>query len=122
MRYEDVTPTMRRLLGYFMCLRNMGFPSENLYCQVAKSGLAPGNPLSAFLVVRENGREFACECGPVPSEEEAHEQWLYLAMHAQEELDQKDADRIYKECDAVRGAASFTLALMGKGLWPRQQS
>lgn len=95
MTYAEISPTMRAFLGVFEGLRKMGFRSDDIYCQSARS-VELGGALAAYCTLRTQGKEFSVFAGPVESEAAMAAEYRAVAQavlsHA---VPQADLDRIW---------------------------
>ena len=115
MRYEDISPSMRTFIGSYEMMRRLGFPADNLYCQIARSARRNG-VLSHFLMLRTTGKDFTIECGPVTSETPDEEYTIVLERIRNHELSDNDYFRIFQECDAYRDTYGLIESLRSRGI------
>jgi hypothetical protein len=118
MKYDEITPTMRRWLGGREAFRKMGFSADDLYCTTARSARFNGR-LSAFVELQAQGKTFLLECGEIESEQAFADEYQRVCAAANSgELSQDDADRIWRESEPYQDKLGFTLAVVGKGFVP----
>jgi hypothetical protein len=111
--YDELSPILRAYTGTFVVLRNLGFPSSDIFIMTANSA-QHGGVLSAFASLRTQKREFNIELGPIDSSE----QDLLAAYRklAEEPPPAADLDRMMLECEAWRRKIDLILALRGSGI------
>ena len=128
MKYDEISVPMRRFLGTFEALRKLGFPSDDIYCEIARSARNRGL-LSCFCKLRACGKEFSVECGPISSADVtdvtdvaadvfSHEWSRVCEAIAANAIPQADLDRIWQESEAHQNAVEFSMALLAKGIRP----
>jgi hypothetical protein len=114
-RYEDISPTMRRWVGGREAFRKMGFSADDLYCLVSKSARF-GGVLSAFVHLQAQGKQFDLECGPVASEEAFSAEYKRVAEAINSgSIPSADLDRIWQESEPYQDKVGFATAVTMKG-------
>jgi hypothetical protein len=101
---------MRRFIGAFEAYRRLGFKADDIFFLVSES--ARFGVLSAFCLLKTQGKEFATECGPVESQEKAAAEYAALAM---DKLPEADLERLWDESEPRQNATLFVLAIVDKG-------
>ena len=115
MTYEEISPTVRAIVGGWEAFRKLGFRSCDIYLMVGKS-FQLGGKLAAFVALRTQGKEFNLEVGPVASVAEAHAEYeVVAAAISAGHVAQADLDRMWQESECHQRAADFVLAVHGKG-------
>lgn len=119
LKYNDISPALRRFIGAHEAYRKAGFPADDIYCEVARS-LRGGDVLSCFALLRTEGREFRIECGAIEDESAFREEHRRTteAVGAGE-VDQETLNRIWQESEVYQNPGEFVSALVRKGIVPK---
>lgn len=118
MKYEDISPLMRKYLASFWALRQLGFKAEEIFCQIAKDGR--NGKLSLFASLLTQGKTFNIIVGPLSEGEDGipKVQAEYDRMSdviRRKEISESEMNRVYQDSDIVKDPASFILALIENG-------
>lgn len=111
--------TMRRALGeawaVFEALRRLGFSSDDIFFQVG--GEVSRGMYQICIVLRAQNREFtAIPCAVQGDPEEIEQQWLQFAQAVVNgTVAETELSAIWKNSQALLGAASLCAALLRKG-------
>jgi hypothetical protein len=119
-KYKDIHPTLRTVLGAHEGFRKLDFPAETIFLQTGRSALR-GGVLSCFAVLRTQLKEFSIECGDVPKGDESaflRDYQRTVAAVRCGAFPQEDLDRIWQESDCHTRALAFAVALVNKGFVP----
>lgn len=114
MKYDDISPVMRRFLGNREGFRKAGFSADDLYLLLAPSAMYFGE-MACFCVLRTQGKEFSVICGLVEDQAAFEREYLDVCKR-QSEISQEVADRIWEESEVCAKKAEFLLALRSKGI------
>lgn len=118
MKYDDISPTMRRFIGGREAFRKLGFAPDDLYCVVERS-VNLGGALGCFVQLRSRGRVFHLEVGPVVEPKAFGAEYIRVANAVNSgEVAQTDLDRMWQESEPYCNALEFILALKRKGIEP----
>jgi hypothetical protein len=123
--YDQIPEPIRYVLGCFEGMRRVGFRSEDIYCEPARSPGLPDGQLTVFALLKTQGKEFRIECGSWPDSDVAglEEHWRATCAAVNSgELSQTDLDRIWQEGPVYRQAVEFMLALDAKGIRPPESA
>jgi hypothetical protein len=112
-KYDEITPVMRKFLGGWLGFRKLGFSADDLYCAIYKSARNQGL-LSCFVTLRTQGKEFNLEIGPI-DDAAALEKEYARVCGAASQVSQADLERIWRESEIYERKSDFIFALMNKG-------
>ena len=117
MTYEEMHPILRAYLGTYSGFRHLGFSADDVYLSIARSARFGGR-LSAFALLKTQGKEFNVELGPMKAKDVAKVQEQYNRMAKGEVMSEADGDRIWQESEAFQNAVDFIMAIQLKGIVP----
>lgn len=119
MKYDDIHPTIRQLIGCHEGLRKSGFPADNIFVHPSEAlGVAP-DEIMCFSLLRWRGKEFRIGCGPWKRDDDdgLRAQWTAAAEAVTSgAVSQADLDRLWTESIIYKDKVGFALALMNKGI------
>jgi len=114
--YNEITPSMRAFIGTREVLRRIGYRADDLYCMTARSAKLRG-AISAFCVLRTQGKEFSVELGAIDSEPKFADEYKIIAYVVNAGgIPKPDLDRMYNECEARQNVVDLVMAIQAKGI------
>lgn len=115
-KYDEIHPTLRRFFGGWEVFRKLGFPADELFCQVERSVILGGR-YGCFIRLQSQGLEFTVECGLVGADPNG-----FLADYSriskainEHQVEQAALDRMHQESEPYQKIADLVLALKSKG-------
>jgi hypothetical protein len=116
MKYADITPTMRMLIGNREGLRRLGFSADDIYVQPARAVAFRGAWHGFLVLITEDGK-FSIDCGPIASADSFGDEYVKVARAVNErKVSEDDLSRIYVESEAFTKGMDLLLALQAKGI------
>lgn len=119
-KYDEIHPVIRQLLGCHEGFRKMGFSADDLYVEPTPSTV-DGQMMLHYSLKTRRGKIFRISCGYWPTADEAglRAQWLAaIAALKSGAVSQDDLDRIWQESFICRDKIGFAAGLMAKGIVP----
>ena len=116
MRYEDISPVLRDFLGYYQCLRNLGFSSDDIFLHYAKNR---AGVRSVFLSMTTQRKSYSIELGPCERAEGETLTAEYIRVCkaiGSKDLSVEVLKRIYRESSAF-GSMPFIKSLLDRGFF-----
>jgi len=104
-------------------MRKLGFSADDIYLTMAQDARAPQVPVSLFVTLKAQGKEFnitLCGCSNEDEAEKLLEEWASFASYANEGAFERDfLDEIYESSNIIKQKVLFVTALVNKGIHPR---
>ena len=122
---RQYSEAVRECWSVHQALRQLGFDSGDIYVATAKDARNPQTPLSLFVILRTQGKEFVVTLAGYPSEEAVEAElsrWSTFATLSNEgAFDEDVLDEIYQCSNVMQNKEQFVVALFSKGIRPSQQ-
>jgi hypothetical protein len=110
MKYEDVHPTFRNLLGIHEAFRKPGFPSENIFILYETTHFA--------VMLKSRGKEFTVLAGNLPEGMDPasfQTAWTHIAESANNgTISEEDFQRMFEESPPNKDRFGFIMGLTEK--------
>lgn len=115
MNYNEISSPIRKFLGGWQAMRQLGFSSDDLYFVTAMS--ARHRTLSIFVKLTTQGKEFLLEVASIDSEAAAQAEYQTVSKAmAKGEVPIEDVARMLEESETFQRGREFVAALMSKGI------
>jgi len=112
--YDEISSPIRKFLGGWQAMRQLGFSADDLYFVTAMS--ARHRTLSIFVKLTTQGKEFLLEVASIDSEAAAQAEYQTVSKAmAKGEIPIEDVARMFEESEAFQRGREFVAALMSKG-------
>lgn len=122
---RQYSEAVRGCWSVHQALRQLGFDAGDIYVATGKDARNPQTPLSLFVILRTQGKEFVVTLAGYPSEEAVEAeltQWSTFATLSNEgAFDEDVLDEIYQCSNVMQNKEQFVVALFSKGIRPSQQ-
>lgn len=119
MKYDKISPILRKFIGSREAFRRLGFSADDLYFAISPSARLKG-AIGGFVKLLTQGKEFVLELGPVEGNSDGLIAEYKRFCAAQDKVSQADMDRMWQESEPFQDKAGFVLALLAKGfVFPR---
>lgn len=114
MRYNEITPVMRKFIGTFEVVRSFGFSADEIFLGTVND-LRLGC-LACHLIIKAQGRSFNIVIGKIKNAEtlEAEYDRVTKALSTRE-LQDRDVKRMALESEAYNNWPSLVMSLCAKG-------
>jgi len=130
MTYDEIPPVMRAALGAHEAFRKVGFSSDDIFVELAKSPSAPDGHIGIFVTLKRKSPtnpkktvDYRVAVGFWPKGHKAQQKfvqgWRQLVKATQEHrVSQEDLDRCWQESEPHKKATEFVLGLVTRGMLP----
>lgn len=119
------SPEVQECWCVYQALRKLGFSADNIYVLMAQNGRALHVPISLFVILRSQDKEFniiLCNYSSEDEAEEVLEEWARFVTYANEgSFEQGILNEIYEASNIMKQKVMLIAALYKKGIRPNEE-